>query len=481
MTLAAWMFLALSMLALLSPVGASHDELFHAGSIWCANSVDAPTCIDVSSDPTRVQNEVVDFPVRYGVVPIKAKVCQRPADQALVCPASSDQYSTFQINNGMYPSLYYRFMHQLVGPSVEKSIVGMRVFNALLASLAIGIMGLLLDPRKQIILITAGFVGMYSSGWYLAASINPSALSILGVATSWLFLDAMLQPKRTPTARIMSFSATAATALLVVATRWDAVVYLLVSYVFVAVFHIAQRKSVGSGKILLVALSLAAVAAMGVTAFTPLLITDQLRLLFTYEPGQPDNVAFVSHYVLHAVPKLLESFYELPTQAGIWLPRLVQLCGFVVIAIVLVPAIRKPSGLQGLLIVAVTVLIAFVLMGHAAGIDQRDPFGPSHRYVLPLLPFAVGYLLITSRSSTGIMVMKYRQLFVAAYTLGFALMTFTVAERFVDKQTFGLRLVPESIDAWWWSEVPFGPNVAVGISIFAMYKAVSRMSQFSRS
>lgn len=45
--------------------------------------------------------------------------------------------------------------------------------------------------------------------------------------------------------------------------------------------------------------------------------------------------------------------------------------------------------------------------------------------------------------------------------VAFSLTTFTVTERFVDRQTFGFRWLPEAPDQWWWSWVPFGPNVVV--------------------
>jgi hypothetical protein len=41
----------------------------------------------------------------------------------------------------------------------------------------------------------------------------------------------------------------------------------------------------------------------------------------------------------------------------------------------------------------------------------------------------------------------------------FSLFTFAAAERFVDRTSSGLRLLPEGPDNWWWSWAPFGPNV----------------------
>jgi hypothetical protein len=49
-------------------------------------------------------------------------------------------------------------------------------------------------------------------------------------------------------------------------------------------------------------------------------------------------------------------------------------------------------------------------------------------------------------------------------TVSFTLLVFTVAERFVDKQTYTLRWLPEGPDQWWWTWVPVGPNIPMVVA-----------------
>jgi hypothetical protein len=201
-----------------------------------------------------------------------------------------------------------------------------------------------------------------------------------------------------------------------------------------------------------------------------------VQQLFVYSSGQPDNTAFVTHYLLHGIPKALEVLGEVPTMTGIFLPRLVYVTNVAILGGFLLASRRHRSGTQVFGVLATWIAISVVLMAHHAGMDNRDPFGPSTRYVLPLAAFAAAWWCVHAPTDLHQRLSSYIQLIRTAIVGSFALSVWTIAERFVDVQTFGLRWLPEGPDQWWWGGAPIGPNVAVFAAVLFMSIAVCKLT-----
>jgi len=112
-------------------------------------------------------------------------------------------------------------------------------------------------------------------------------------------------------------------------------------------------------------------------------------------------------------------------------------------------------------------------MIQVAVVDNRDQFGVEPRYSYPLLLFLAGWWFLLGPTNLHERLLRYFQPLMAVNVALFALTMFTVAERFVDKQTFGLRYLPEGPDQWWWSGLPVGPNVVLILAPICLWKFFS--------
>src|SRR4051812_35459656 len=121
------LLVALLSWAFASPVGASPDEDYHLGSIWCAQGDRAGLC-ESTSDPAH---KLVP-----AAVTMAAKCYAFHAEKSGSCPAADSQQlqdskrGTFNGNGS--PPLFYVTMSVLVSHDTDASVLAMRSLNAVL-------------------------------------------------------------------------------------------------------------------------------------------------------------------------------------------------------------------------------------------------------------------------------------------------------------------------------------------------------------
>jgi len=120
--------------------------------------------------------------------------------------------------------------------------------------------------------------------------------------------------------------------------------------------------------------------------------------------------------------------------------------------------------------VITTVTISLMFMAWHVSRNERDATELSSRYSLPLLVFAIGWWYLQGPSDLQTRVVGHLRAALVASTFLFTLTIFTIAERSVDLQTFGLRFLPEGLDQWWWAWMPVGPNVVVFLASISFWK-----------
>lgn len=461
-----WLFVSLSALALLSAPDATHDETFHLATIYCGVGEREPFCGDLRFDIT--------YPGAN--VKFNFQTCQKEPTSALACPVEQANYTFRSINHGnLYPGLFHSVLSFAIVPSSELSIVLTRWTSALLVTIALAFATYLLPQRQRLVAFLVMLTALPATGYFLFASINPSSWTLVGVAFAWLPLHAILEPVESRTIKKLPLLVSASLLVAMgVGSRWDALPFIALTFSYVAVSAIvAQNKDSKNFKytviIIFVVLALSVVI---VDKLTPLHAAPLRFLgpLTTFSSGEPDNVAFFSHYLMNAPAAALRALGTVPTKSGLVIPEFVYVAGLFALAytMALTRNIRNTPQMIGLLVNA--VVISLVTMAQVALIDSRDPFGVEPRYVVPLLAFTVGWWFVTGpRHLIDIVGKRLLFLCVIAITT-FGLISFSVAERYVDRQTFGIRILPEGADNWWWSQLPIGPNVIVVISVFSIGK-----------
>ena len=200
-----WLLLALSAAvawgawALSSPAGSSPDDDFHLSSIWCAGGAAAhaqpgQVCAVAAGKTSagsvdRVIPAVVAHADCYRFANLKSAACVRR-----IAPGAVTQVA----NDGLYPDGFYAVMHQLVGGSVTATVMRVRGLNIAVALVLFGLAFAVSQGRSRAALAaTLGVAFCTPIGLFFIPSSNPTAWSVIGIDSVWLFVLAfMTTPSR---------------------------------------------------------------------------------------------------------------------------------------------------------------------------------------------------------------------------------------------------------------------------------------------
>lgn len=421
-----WLFITLSLIASLSKPGATHDEWYHISNIFC----------------------------------------KQP---------QSGEYCRFDRSN-LYPRLFYSVVGTIAREHEEHYVLLARIFSALIISLALGFLWSQLPYRYRTALILVIVTVFPATGYFLFGSINPSSWTAVGVGTGWLGIHAALSPLAvTSKQRVRLILSGLFLLTMAVGSRWDALpfialiawlvlIHLLVLY-YPAASRILTGVSVGAAVVLLSLLE-------AFSQIRPLFFIDKL---FSFPEGEPDNIAFFTHYALEGLPNALFSLGSVPTMSRVIIPKVVFIAGVSILGIFVMISINRKNRAQLTGAVALIVALTVVIMAQVAAIDNRDPFGLEPRYSYPLLIVLVGWWFLLAPLDNADRVSRYMRFAIIVNVFMFAVTFFTVAEFFVDRQTFGLRILPEAPDQWWWPWLPTGPNVVLIVAVYSQWKFLSSL------
>lgn len=466
-----WFFASLSLLATLSPPGATHDEMFHATNIWCGQGERAPYCSGIR----------FDVPSPGALVNFDLLTCQRDIQEPLECPSDGVGTSFRTVNHGnLYPTLpnsqhstpFYFVLSWFVVPSAEASFLLIRVVSVLLISILFAALVYLLPERHRNTVFLTIIFAMPSTGYFLFASINPSSWAVFGVGFSWIAFHAAVGYRDLASRRrLWLFCFGAIMSVMAVGSRWDAPGFL--AYILCLIGVMGAWKTFPERRSAIIGSGVASAVLMWVLLerFTPLSPMRFVGVLTSYTEGQPTNLEFFSSYLLLGVPNALEALGTVPTTSVVRIPDIVFLVNLTSLGAFLFLTRKRRSFVQIGGAIATLLLTTVVIMAQVDLIDNRDNEGIEPRYSLPLLAFVVGWWFLNS-PDLGNFRWQFRLRSIAwIATAMFGLTALTFAERFTDHQSFRLRLLPEGPDQWWWSFLSIGPNAALVMSVvcFAVF------------
>lgn len=171
---------------LAAPPGASPDDGYHLGSIWCAEGFQDGLCVEdlAAQDSSRalVPQAVLSIAC-FTYDGALSAACQLEAlDSGLqrLVPAVTNI-------NGERPTLYYRTMHRLIGDGqdVAMATARIRVANVVVTLVLVALTALLAHPRLRTAFLLSWTVTVVPLGLFLLTSVNTSAWGIAGLTTAW--------------------------------------------------------------------------------------------------------------------------------------------------------------------------------------------------------------------------------------------------------------------------------------------------------
>lgn len=457
--------MALCTWAVSSPVGASPDEDYHLASIWCGHGEREGLC-----EPGATATERM-VPARLLASPCYAFHPDVSAECQVQIPADNRLTDTSRGNfDGSYPPLFYFVMSFLAGADVSRSVLLMRVANALFVVAVMTAVGLAASAGLRRALTAGAVVTAVPLGMFLLPSVNPSSWALLSAVTFPVALLGYITSEER--SRRWLLGALAALALGIGAgARADASVYaaLVVGLSMVTTFRPTAawlRRQVYP-------------AMLGVAA---------MALFFT--TGQSESVgggsATPPPASIGGILRLMADIPSLWTGAlGGWglgwldtsMPPLVWVTAWSVLAGVVFAAIQGAGWrrLAALVLAGAAVWIVPGYMQYLSGYPVGQAIQP--RYILPLIiilvVMAVGRLRgeVPVRWSTGQWV-----LVVVALTVANAAALHENFRRYLtgtDVATSNLDVARE----WWWGGMPVGPMVVWAVGTIAFCVAVGLLTR----
>lgn len=216
--------------AVISPVASAADDDYHLASIWCASGKPELCYKTPSSNQYLVPKAFTELPPCYVNWP---RVDKSPA-----CANSQSSQLTLsdRVNTGAYPNIYYKTTSIFASLDLFSSVIKIRIFNVLLASILFFLAIYVANFTVRRSLILAWGVSIIPVGVFYIASTNPSSWAIAGIGVFWVFLLSLnYQFKRDSKKFVLSLFGLLISITIAIGARYDSAVYLNLSAVAVLI------------------------------------------------------------------------------------------------------------------------------------------------------------------------------------------------------------------------------------------------------
>ena len=472
-----------------SPVGASPDEDFHVGAMWCPPPIEDSGC-QISTKDGR---EAVIVPQTLAKENVTCYAYDHDNSAHCTFAASDDLTApTLRWDDGNYPWGYYQFAHLFVQHSTNRAVLTLRVFNTLLATALLGSIIALADSGLKRAIAAALTAAWLPMGFYFIAGMNPSSWAMTG---TFAFAAGLLAATRSVGARRIGLIACAvAGAVLACTSRGDSAFFLFVVSVALAC-AVRPRARLIPEAVVACAASLVGIWVMSSTNASANLATAEAS---TASPGRRE----ILMQNLEAIPAYLAGFvgYRIgPGWNDVSYAGTVSYGALVVVGAVICWALvsltwRKAVSAFVVLGAIVGVPVVIGVQGRFSNVEFYQP-----RYMLPL--FAVFMLMLLApsparadnegrpagseafRLPTSIAGRVATGLVAALWALTNARALYLVIERYAFGRTqhgYPIDLATRNLSAgneWWWPAAPIGPMavwilgalagaIAIGLAVF---------------
>jgi len=459
----------LATVALLSQPGASQDEWFHASSIWCGHGEREVYC----PETVRVNEGIAEVKTNFSVTG-----CSAQPKYPLVC-ASSEQGITSTANAGIRPGLFYFVLSWVVVPSVNVSLLLARLLNAVLVSIFLGFLMWLLPRRYRAALFLTCLVVLPVTGSFLLSSVNPESWNALGTGIGWLAVHAAITCGSLPKRQRIALAAVGVVAVtMAVGSSWDSIPMLLFVFVLVGIQIVSTIRASSRLRIFLQCQFLIGTGVLLAEASSGPSPLGTLTSFLRYLWDQPNSVTSMAASALQKVPSVLDALGTVPTMNSLILPELVYVSGVLIFGLVMFKGLDSQSMWQKIGLTSIAVFSALLLVRQDMVFDFRAMHTIDPLYTFPLLIFAVAWWQLMGPFDLFKRVSSSLNLIIGLATATFLFTQFTVVERFTDRQSYGIRMVPDGPDDWWWPWMPISPTISVVLATYFFWRYLQTAKSF---
>lgn len=224
------LFVTVAGWAVTSPVGSAPDDDFHLASIWCSADVG---CTDSPDDPSiLVPRNVVEASTCYRY---QEDVTAECAAETLLDTTPAKVTHVNQVTP-LYPTGFYRAMSTLASEEIGRSVLLMRLTNAVIVSMLLALL-LRAGPPGISQATTQALVAVsIPLGLFIMGSTNPSVWAITGVVFFWAFGLSLMRRTTWRSRRTWLLAAGATvSAALAITSRVDSAAYLAIAAILILI------------------------------------------------------------------------------------------------------------------------------------------------------------------------------------------------------------------------------------------------------
>jgi hypothetical protein len=376
-TLAAW--------SVSSPIGSGNDTDYHLGSIWCARGEVKGLCesIDMAAQPEPT-----------AVVPFMFQMCDgRDIYLWPECEVFSEKPETQEIRIALSSkqSVYYWTTHIFSSTNVYQSVILIRLFNAIIASLVFFAMIALSSGRLRKSVVISWTLTLIPNGIQLLIGVSPRSWAVLGIMSSWVFLQAFLTedgPNRRK--RLWQMACFIGSVALTASARFDALLYAIFISTVVLGAHLIHFHKISFKR-----------AAQLVGIFIAVLITiklvPRLNSIFSFGVPEPFNSTQYFVFQLVHIPEFVADWwgYRIGQQGNG--PGIIGLSGTILFAVYMYAALRGLNRKQLFVTIAISLFICLALFRATTAVLSIVPL--SGVYTFGLSAPLIGLTLMFSQSN----------------------------------------------------------------------------------
>jgi hypothetical protein len=391
------------------------------------------------------------------------------------CEVSDENPSTQTIRIALdnKQSFYYWTAHTLASTNVSQSVVLIRLFNSIIASLVFFALLALSSDRLRKAVVISWTLTLIPNGIQLLSGINPRSWAVLGIMSSWAFLHGFLTEERTNRRRRWwQLGFFVGSVGLVASTRFDALLFVCFVSIIVYITHLIQFESISIKKFVRYFI-IAAFVFFGLR-YIPL-----LRGILSFGVPQPFETQQYFVFQLVHIPEFVADWWGFNIgQLGNG-PGIIGLVGVTLFAMHMYALLQGANRRQIFVTSALTVFILLALFRATTAVQSIVPL--TGVYTFGLVAPLIGLTALYSKTETAKLISTGMTSFtVVSVALMHALSFYHWMEFFTRRginvqfyETFSLA------DSWWWNS-SVSPNwvfvagsIAFSAFLWSSWKSVT--------
>ena len=444
-TLAAW--------SVSSPIGSGVDADFHLGSIWCARGETKDLC------------ESVDLAANTATVPFMFQMCDgRNIYFWPKCEIASENNPTqsIRIANDKQQSVYYWTTHLFSSKNVNSSVLLIRLFNSLLASLVFfALLALSSDQLRKAIVISWTLT-LIPNGIQLLSGINPRSWAVLGIMSSWAFLQAFLtENPHNRHKRYWQLGLYLCSIALTASARFDSLLFVCFVSAVILVSHFVDfeshlfKRTVG-------------IAGISVLAILALRSNPRMNDILSFSVPSTFSAPQYFLFELIHIPEFVANWWGFSASQQENVPGIIGLVGVSLFAVFMYEMLRGADRRQVLAVSTLTMFTLLALFRATSSIGALIPL--TGVYTFGLVAPIIGVAVVHSKNTVNRLTSSKMRSLVVSWVGSIHLLAFYGWIEFCTRRGVNTQFFDTfSLTGTWWWNSSFSPNVIFGMGSLAFF------------